>query len=57
MIKSISFELDDLDAFVKGPERSQVKFVVDTFETPVCRLAVLADPDGNEVILHKRHAD
>jgi predicted enzyme related to lactoylglutathione lyase len=25
-------------------------------ETPVCRMAVIADPDGNHLIIHKRHA-
>lgn len=24
------------------------------FATPVCRMAVVLDPDGNEVILHQR---
>lgn len=31
-----------------------VQIVVDTFETPVCFIAVIADPDGNRLLLHQR---
>ena len=27
---------------------------METYKTPVCRFAVIADPDGNEIIIHKR---
>ena len=35
---------------------SNVKFVLEPFETPVCRMAIVADPDGNSICIHKRHA-
>jgi predicted enzyme related to lactoylglutathione lyase len=52
----IAFEVDDLDAFVARLREKQVKFVREPMTTPVCRLAVIADPDGNEVIIHKHNA-
>jgi predicted enzyme related to lactoylglutathione lyase len=49
---AIAFEVDDLEAAVaRLPARSIIE---PAFDTPVCRMAVVADPDGNELILHKR---
>ena len=31
-----------------------VKVSMDTIETPVCYMAVVADPDGNQILLHQR---
>ena len=31
-----------------------VAFIREITETPMCRFASVQDPDGNEVILHKR---
>lgn len=31
-----------------------VPVVKDTFDTPVCWFAIIADPDGNQVALHQR---
>lgn len=52
---NIAFEVDDLDATVRQLKARDVKFVQEIFATPVCRMAVLADPDGNRVIIHKRN--
>jgi catechol 2,3-dioxygenase-like lactoylglutathione lyase family enzyme len=51
----VAFEVADLDAFVGRLKQRQVQFVLDTSASPVCRFAVVADPDGNEVIVHKRN--
>jgi len=32
-----------------------VSFVTEAFDTPVCRMAVIEDPDGNHITIHKRH--
>ncbi len=52
----IGFEVDDVDAFVQMLKGKSVPFVVDLFETPVCRLAVIEDPDKNHLTIHKRKA-
>ncbi len=54
---TIAFEVDDLDAFVKQLKEQDVIFTADVLQTPVCRLAIVADPDGNEVLIHKRCAN
>ncbi|EEF58939.1 VOC family protein [Pedosphaera parvula] len=51
---AIAFEVDDLDKTVAQLKQKQVPFILDPMETPVCHMAVVADPDGNSVTIHKR---
>ena len=51
----VAFEVDDLDQSVNRLKQLSVPFVLDTYTTPVCGLAVASDPDGNEIIIHKRN--
>ncbi len=51
----VAFEVSNLDAFVKTLKEKSVPFVTDIFETPVCRMTVISDPDGNHITIHKRH--
>ena len=51
----VAFEVSDLDAFVQKMKERAVSFVTETFDTPVCRMAVIEDPDGNHITIHKRH--
>ena len=49
-----AFEVDDLDAEVARLKSKGITFSTDTTDTPVCRFAILSDPDGNNLMLHKR---
>lgn len=51
----VAFEVSDLDGFVHKMKERAVSFVTEIFDTPVCRMAVIADQDGNHITLHKRH--
>lgn len=51
----VGFEVDDLDAFVALLKEKGVPFVMDMMETPVCRMAVIEDPDRNHVTIHRRN--
>ena len=51
----IAFEVDNLDQTVAQLKTKSVRFVLDPMATPVCRMAVVADPDGNHVTLHRRN--
>jgi len=53
---TVAFEVDDLDAMVRRLRQRRVRFVQAPSETPVCRFATVADPDGNQVIIHQRKA-
>lgn len=50
---SIAFEVDDVDALVAQLRAKGVPIKLEPFDTPVCRVAVVLDPEGNAVMLHK----
>ena len=50
------FEVDDLDAEISRLESKNVKFAMRATDTPVCRFAIICDPDGNKIMVHKRKA-
>jgi predicted enzyme related to lactoylglutathione lyase len=52
---SIAFEVEDLDALVSKLKANEVKFKLDIFPSPVCRMAVIVDSEGNAVTLHQLH--
>ena len=51
---SVAFEVDDLDAEMTRLKARNVKVHLDTMDTPVCRFAIIFDPDGNKILIHKR---
>jgi len=50
----LAFEVSDLDVEVARLHQLGAKFRREITETPVCRFAIILDPDGSEVIIHKR---
>lgn len=53
---SVGLEVEDFDTAIAELRAAGVKFRVEPFPTPVCRMAVIADPDGNSLLIHKRNA-
>ncbi|MBV8377030.1 MAG: VOC family protein [Verrucomicrobia bacterium] len=51
---AIAFEVDGFDAAVDALRARDVRFEVEPFESPVCWMAIIADPDGNSIAIHKR---
>ncbi len=49
----VAFEVSDFDAFIHKLKERAVVFVAEAFETAVCRMAVVEDPDGNHITIHK----
>lgn len=47
-------EVEDLDAAVAHLKNGGAKVVMDIQDFPICRLALVADPDGNTLALHQR---
>ena len=50
----LAFEVSDLDSAVARLEKCGAKFQRDITETAICRFAIVLDPDGSEIIIHKR---
>ena len=49
-----AFEVDDFNAYVDMLRENHIKFIFEPYESPMCWMAVVADPDGNRVVIHKR---
>ena len=50
----LAFEVSDLDTDVARLQKRGARFRREITETPVCRFAIVLDPDGSEIIIHKR---
>jgi predicted enzyme related to lactoylglutathione lyase len=52
----VGLEVDNFDEAISLLKRSGAKFPVEATETPVCHMAIVSDPDGNSLVIHKRKA-
>jgi predicted enzyme related to lactoylglutathione lyase len=50
---TIAFEVEDLDALIASLKAKSVTFKSDMIDTPVCRMAVCLDSEGNSILLHQ----
>jgi catechol 2,3-dioxygenase-like lactoylglutathione lyase family enzyme len=53
---SIALRVPDVRAARADLESKGVEFRGDTFDSGVCHMAFFSDPDGNELMLHRRYA-
>ena len=52
---TVALEVEDFDAAIAHLRAHQTPFRVEPFPTPVCRMAMVTDPDGNTLCIHKRN--
>jgi predicted enzyme related to lactoylglutathione lyase len=50
----VALAVDDVRGALEELRGKDVKVVMDTYETEVCYMALVADPDGNQILLHQR---
>ena len=50
----VALAVDDVGEAVEELRGKGVKIAMETIESPVCWMAVVEDPDGNQVLLHRR---
>jgi predicted enzyme related to lactoylglutathione lyase len=50
---SAAFEVEDFDEAIQRLKDRHVRFAAEPFETPCCHMAVVQDPDGNKLMIHK----
>ena len=48
-----ALEVENFDEAIKQLRNQDVSFAAEAFETPCCHMAVVKDPDGNKLIIHK----
>ena len=51
----VALAVDDVDAALEEARALGVEVLHETRETPACRNAMIADPEGNPIWLHQRH--
>lgn len=52
----LALHVDDVAAARADLEAEGVDFVGDVMDSGVCHMAFFTDPDGNDLMLHRRHA-
>ena len=50
----VAFEVDDLEGIVARLKTAGTPFTMDVTESPICRFAMVQDPDGTAVWVHQR---
>lgn len=50
---SVALEVENFDEAINKLKVAVIRFAAEPFETPCCHMAVVQDPDGNKVIIHK----
>jgi len=50
----VALEVENFDSAIAELKKSGAKFRVEPMESPVCHMAIVFDPDGNSVCIHKR---
>jgi catechol 2,3-dioxygenase-like lactoylglutathione lyase family enzyme len=50
---SVAIEVDNFETAIKDLKAADVTFAAEGIESPVCHMAVVQDPDGNKIIIHK----
>ncbi len=53
---TVALEVEDFEVAIAHLQARQVKFRMEPFQTPVCRMAMVFDPDENVVCIHKRNS-
>ena len=53
---SVGLEVEDFDAANAHLKANNIRFKMEAFPTPVCRMAFIFDPDDNTICIQKRNA-
>src|SRR5580658_9255909 len=51
---TVALEVENFDEAVTALKTAETPVKMGPFDTPVCHMIMVADPDGNTVIIHKR---
>jgi predicted enzyme related to lactoylglutathione lyase len=50
----VALEVTDFPATVAALRAAGVKFLIEPMDSGVCSMAIIADPDGNSLAIHRR---
>jgi predicted enzyme related to lactoylglutathione lyase len=49
----VALEVEDFDEAIKQLKDRHVPFTAEPADTPCCHMAIVQDPDGNNIVIHK----
>ncbi|MCW5547766.1 MAG: VOC family protein [Opitutaceae bacterium] len=52
---AVALEVAEFDTAIAALRAAGVKFLIEPMDSGVCRMAIVADPDGNSLAIHKRN--
>jgi predicted enzyme related to lactoylglutathione lyase len=52
---TVAFEVADLDALIARLRGAGVTFKAEMIHSPVCRMSIILDSEGNSILLHQLH--
>ena len=51
---AVALEVENFEDAIASLKEKDCPFAMESHETPACRMAVVSDPDGNFLMIHKR---
>ncbi len=51
---NVALEVEDFDAMVEKLKAENVTFVLEPQSFPSCKMAMVQDPDGSKIMIHKK---
>jgi predicted enzyme related to lactoylglutathione lyase len=48
-----ALEVDNFEEAIQQLKDRHVPFAVEPYESPCCHMAIIQDPDGNNIVIHK----
>ena len=54
---SVALEVENFDDAIAHLKQHNVKFRIEPMATPACHMAMIFDPDGNSICIHKRKSE
>jgi predicted enzyme related to lactoylglutathione lyase len=49
-----ALEVADFDAAVKKLKSAKIPFLMEPYDGPSCSMVLIGDPDGNQIMIHRR---
>jgi predicted enzyme related to lactoylglutathione lyase len=53
----VAIEVEDFEDALQTLEKANAPVLAEKIESPTCRMAIVQDPDGNKIIVHKLKTD
>jgi len=50
----VALEVENFEEAVKELKTKKIEFVMEPMDTSVCQMALILDPDGNQLTIHRR---